>query len=126
MPRYRVTWRTASGAIETDGFFVENDPDPPGKWKVFYKFCYEEHCLEYWTILPKATDRNKFLRRSEVLDRDLSGIAVGWWCELASFEKIEAEPRRPSLILLARSLEKSRATLEGREPRRFIDINEDF
>lgn len=121
MPKYKVTWRTESGTFEQSNFYVGDDPDPPGKWKVFYQFRFKESYLDYWTILPNRTG---YVRRSEVWNRDLLGTAVGWQCKLHSLQRIETESRQPSLIALARGLEKSHAILGKRQPRRFIDITE--
>lgn len=131
-----ATRRNADGKIkeyEFDEFFVEDDPIPPGRWKVWYKTRYQGGEIDYWVVLPKNKDH--FMRQQEVLDRDLTCDAVGMTCERlvsrkrsdgypegVAIERLATEPREPSLTRLAIEVERSKAILLGREPRQLVSV----
>lgn len=119
--------------FEYDEFMVEDDPNPPGRWKVWYKCSLADGYYDYWVILPKKND--EYLRVEEVRDRDLTCEAIGMTCERLqcregpegypigiAIERMATEPRLPSLTALAIQIERSRAMLLGRQPRNLISI----
>jgi hypothetical protein len=127
MPKYVIKLEgTSPGEFEYEEFFVENDPDPPGKWKCWYRNRYHDGEIDYFIYLPKTdgVNRDLYWRREQVLQRDLTCVSPGMTCELLSMEKIEEEPRQPSLIRLAIQVERSKAMLMGRDPRKFLDVYE--
>jgi len=127
MPKYTIK---LSGDIpdlfEYEEFFVERDPDPPGKWKCWYRNSYKGDNIDYYVNLPKVDGkaRDLYLRRVQVMDRDLTCHVEGMTCELLSVEKTEEEPRQPALINLAIQIEKSLAILTNRKPRKCLDVYE--
>lgn len=126
MPKYVCKWAgTKPDEYEFDDFFVEADPDPPSKWKCVYAFIHKDEATEYHTYLPKQNRSpiKSYIRRDEVLNRDLTCTAVDASCELLSLERIEEEPLLPWLTQLAMNIERSRAILAGREPRKFISVS---
>lgn len=137
MPKYTI--KLAGGMpdiFEYDEFFVEADSDPPGIWIVRTRTHHRGESTDCWDYYPrmrrvgeafiKTNAREpSYVRREEVLNRDLTCTALEMTCELLSIEKIEEESRQPSLIRLAIQIEKSRAMLMSREPREFLDVYED-
>jgi hypothetical protein len=120
---YVCQWKgKAPDEIEYDEFFVEEDRDPPGKWKCLYRTNHKGELVDHWVTLPKQTrsQGKLYISRQEVLDRDLTCAAQDMTCELVSIERVATEPRLPSLTALALQIERSRAMLMHREPRSFL------
>lgn len=123
MTTYICQWQgTSPDEIEYDEFSVEEDPDPPGKWKVWYRSDHKGGIIDYWIILPKQTtsQSRQYMSRQEVLDRDLTCVALDMTCEFLALERVATEPRLPSLTRLALQIERGRAMLMNREPRKFL------
>jgi hypothetical protein len=127
MPMYKSKWTDQNDEIGIVEFFVADDPDPPAKWKCWYHVNHKGWMCDYWIVLPKMNRQMEaqYIRRKEVMDRDLTCAALNMTCELIMIKKIEVEPRRPALIKLAIQIEKSRAAIEEREPRKFLDVYAD-
>ena len=122
MTHYTCKWSIpGSSDFEYSEFHVEEDPDPPATWIVWYRCHHRGDTLDYWTRLPKR-DRQmeaQYLKRAVVQNRDLTCTALDMRCELLCMKKDEIEPRQPQLERLARQIERGRAMLEDREPRKF-------
>lgn len=113
--KYTVRWSLTQspyqkpGEYEYSEFFVQEDPDPPGDWVVWYRW---HHCgdhIDYWV-------RCRNSRRSAINARDLTCL-VGQ-TELLSMYSTN-EPRLTQVSRLALLLEKSRALIENRPERRY-------